>query len=130
MRMGMRGAVSMGVCVIVLVFVVVSTAIVFAAAFIVRMAVCGAIGMAVRVGMLVLVVVTTAVVFATALCMLMRMGHAICMGVGMGVLRVAHDGLPLLNDCKMSHSIKTAALRDYSEQIMPLQSISYYRIPM
>ena len=44
-RMGMRGAVSMGMCVIVIVLMVVTTAIVFAAAFVMRMAVLGAIGM-------------------------------------------------------------------------------------
>ena len=83
MRMGMRRAVSMSVCVIVFMLMVVIATIGLAAAFVMRM------GMRMRV--LMLVVVITAIGFAAAFSVLVRMLSAVCVSMGMGMLGVSHS---------------------------------------
>ena len=71
--------------------VIVTAAIIFAAACIVRMGMRCAVGMRMCVIVSMLMAVIATIGFAAALSMFVRMLGAVCMGMGMGMLCVSHD---------------------------------------
>ena len=116
MRMGMRGAIGMGVCMGVLVLVVVITAIVFATALVMLVGMRGAVSMGVCMRVFVLMVVVAAIVFAAALGVFVRMRYAISMCMRVSVL-CSHDLFPLLNGCSTTlNSISLAVKRIISSE--------------